>query len=238
MNLTPDRTWPMLASVALLGLLSNGCNSELLHRKVTEGVITYALSFPEYDPNGLMANMLPEKTTLAFTSGHQVAELSAGMGVFKTSMVADNEHKQLDYHLSVMSKKLVSNLHPRDLHLFNADCEPLTILYTDQVDTLAGYPCKKAIALYAGLDQPEIEIWYTDRIEVADANWFGPFSEIPGVLLRYELVQYGMRMRLDATEVRPGPVDMTKFEARQDYQNVAPEVLHKELAEVLGTFTL
>jgi len=238
MKPTPYRTCPMLAFGALLGLLSNSCSSDLLNQKVTEGVIEYALSFPEYDPNGLMANMLPDKTTLAFTNGRQVAELSAGMGVFKTSMVADNEHKQLDYHLSVMSKKMVANLHPRDLHLFNADCEPLTILYTDQLDTLAGYPCKKAIAMYAGIDQPEIELWYTDGIEVPDANWFGPYSEIPGVLLRYELVQYGMRMRLDATAVRPGPVDLTKFAARQDYQNVAPEVLHKELEEVLGTFTL
>ncbi len=33
-----------------------------------------------------------------------------------------------------------------------------------------------------------------------DPNWFGPFAEVPGVLLRYEMVQYGIRMRLDATD--------------------------------------
>jgi len=73
---------------------------------------------------------------------------------------------------------------------------------------------------------------------VKDPNWFGPFSEIPGVLLRYELVQYGMRMRLDATTVTVGPVDLAKFAAKDNYQNVSPEALHKELEEVLGTFTM
>lgn len=91
--------------------------------------------------------------------------------------MTNNDADELDYHLSVMSKKLVANLHPRDLHLFNADCEPITILYTTATDTVAGYPCKKAIAIFPGLDQPEIEIWYTNHIEVKDPNWFGPLSK-------------------------------------------------------------
>jgi hypothetical protein len=229
-----------LGALMMLGgaLLFQGCGQDILHRKVKEGTIEYALSFPEYDPNGLMANMLPEKTTLAFTPDMQLAELSAGMGVFKTTMVAHSDSKELDYHLSVMSKKLVSNLQPKDLHLFNSESEPLTILYTGQVDTVAGYPCKKAIAIFPELAQPEVELWYTDRIEMNDPNWFGPFSEIPGVLLRYEMVQHGMRMRLDATAVTPGPVDRGRFAQKPEYQSVPPETLHAELEEVLGTFTM
>jgi GLPGLI family protein len=219
-------------------LLCSGCGHDLLKRKVSEGIIEYALSFPEYDPIGLMANMLPEKTTLTFAPGKQVAELSAGMGVFRTCMVADNDQKLLDYHLSVMSKRLVANMGPRDLHLFNDDFQPITILYTAQTDTVAGYPCKKAVAVFPGLDQPEVELWYTDMIDVKDPNWFGPYSEIPGILLRYEVVQYGMRMRLDATAVQAGPVDPSKFASKPDHQAVSPEVLHREFKEVLSTFTM
>lgn len=230
---------PLFAPLALSSLLfCSGCGHDLLNRKVSEGSIEYALTFPEYDPNGLMANMLPEKTTMTFAPGKQVAELSAGMGVFRTSMVADNDRKSLDYHLSVMSKRLVSNMGQRDLHIFNDDFQPITILYTDQTDTVAGYPCRKAVAVFPDIDQPEVELWYTDMIDVKDPNWFGPYSEIPGVLLRYEVVQYGMRMRLDATSVVAGPVDPAKFQARADHQAVSPEVLHREFQEVLSTFTM
>ncbi len=108
-----------------------------------EGTIEYALTFPDYDPNGLMADMLPEKTTLSFTEDKQVAELSAGMGVFRTMMQVDNSGQVMDYHLSMMSKKIVAHLKPRDMDLFNADYGNPTILFTNDVDTIAGYPCKK-----------------------------------------------------------------------------------------------
>ena len=223
--------------ITVAALSGNGCGHSIMQHKVTEGVIEYALSFPDYDPNGLMAGMLPEKTTLTFNEDHQVAELSAGMGVFKTSMVANTGKKILDYQLSVLSKKLVAELHPRDLGMFNKDSEALTIIYTGITDTIAGYPCKKAIAVYNNISSPEVELWYTNAIQMDDPNWFGPYSEIPGLLMRYEVLQYGMRMRLDATSVKPGPVDPAKFQLKADHQKVTPEVLHNELAEVLSTFT-
>ena len=225
----------MLLAVALLG---NGCSRNLLEERVAEGVIEYALTFPDYDPNGLMAGMLPEKTTVTFTQDKQLAELSAGMGVFRTAIVTDNSQKRMDYHLSLLSKKLVSRLQPRDMLTFNKEKPALTILYTNEVDTIAGYPCKKAVAVFGGIDKPEIELYYTDRIRINYPNWYGPFQEVPGVLLRYEMVQYGMRMRLDAVAVTPGKVDAARFAQKDGYQEVPPAVLDHELQEVLGTFSL
>ena len=74
------------------GPFLSGCSNQLLQRKLAEGVIEYALSFPDYDPNGIMAGMLPERTTLTFADNNQVAELSAGMGIFRTTMVVDGEN--------------------------------------------------------------------------------------------------------------------------------------------------
>ncbi len=226
----------LLSLIGASAVLSSGCGGSMLQERVTEGVIEFALTFPDYDPNGLMAGMLPEKTTLYFNEERQMADLSAGMGVFRTNMMVNTPKQEMDYHMSVMSKKLVSTLHPRDLQLFNKDSQAFTIIYTDLTDTIAGYPCKKAVAIYTGIDQPEVDLWYTDAIHMDKPNWYGPYSEIPGVLLRYEMIQYGMRMKLNATSVTPGPVDAAKFLIREDYDKVAPEVLHHELAEVLSTF--
>ena len=230
----PPKAWSLFGLMFII--LGSGCGSSLLKGQVKEGVIEYALTFPDYDPNGLMAGMLPEKTTLYFNEEQQVADLSAGMGVFRTCMVVNTPEQIMDYHMSVMSKKLVSELGPRDLVLFNKESAALTILYTDAIDTIAGYPCKKAIAVYNGIDQPEVELWYTDAIRMDKPNWYGPYTDIPGVLMRYEMVQYGMRMRLDATSVTPGPVDPAKFQMKPDHDKVTPEVLHQELEEVLSTF--
>lgn len=238
MHADPMKALHSVIIYILVGGLCNSCSSGLLDQRVGEGVIEYALSFPDYDPNGLMAGMLPERSTLTFKEDKQVAELSAGMGVFRTTMVTDNDSRAMDYHLSLMSKKIVAHMAPSDLELFNPSKNKPTILYTSEVDTIAGYPCRKAVAIFDDMDQAECELWYTDRIQIADPNWFGPFAEIPGVLLRYDVVQYGMRMRLNAITVTPAEVDATKFDAKREFQQVPAAVLHHELAEVLGTFSM
>lgn len=217
-----------------------GCsgNFSFLEHRVTEGVIEYALSFPDYDPNGLMAGMLPERTTLTFNGEQQVAELSSGMGLFRTTMVTNDLEQVMDYHMSLLSKKIVAHMETSDLRLFNPDASPVTIIRTADIDTIAGYPCKRAWAVFDAVDQREVELWYTDRIEMKNPNWFSPFPEIDGVLLRYEMVQYGMRMRLDAISVVPGEVDPAKFMVKPEFQSVPATVLHSELAEVLGTFSM
>jgi hypothetical protein len=160
------------------------------------------------------------------------------MGVFRTTMVSDNSAHSMYYHLSVLSKKIVARINARDLLLFDPHGPAFTILETNEVDTIAGYPCRRAIAVFDNMDLPEVELCYTDRIEVKDPNWFGPFSAVPGMLLRYEVVQYGMRMRLEATAVKPAEVGDIAVEQKGGYELVSPEVLDHELGEVLGTFTL
>lgn len=229
-----------LIPACLAAALFTGCSGKFsfFEGRVTEGVIEYALSFPDYDPNGLMAGMLPERTTLTFNGERQVAELSSGMGLFRTTMVTNDLEQVMDYHMSLMSKKIVAHMRPSDLGLFNPDASPVTIIHTTDIDTIAGYPCKRALAIFDAVDQHEVELWYTDRIEMKNPNWFGPFTEIEGVLLRYEMIQYGMRMRLDALSVTPGEVDPAKFQVKPEFQAVPATVLHSELAEVLGTFSM
>jgi len=228
----------LAAAVPFAALLLPGCSGVFLEDKVDEGVIEYALSFPEFDPNGTMSSMLPERTTLTFGGGMQTAELSAGMGIFRTAMVTDNTRRAMDYHMSLMGKRIVAHMLPRDLDHFHADAGRPTILYTNDRDTIAGYPCQRAVAVFDRIDQPEIELWYTDRIGMEQPNWFGPFAEVPGVLLRYEMVHYGLRMRLDAISVKPGKVDPATFQVKPDYEPVPPERMHKEMAEVLDTFSM
>ena len=219
-------------------LVCNSCSTGLLQSRIAEGVIEYELSFPDYDPSGIMAGMLPEHTTLTFSDNKQVQEVNAGMGIFRTSMITDNEQESMDYHLSLMSNKMVAHLVPLDFSLFNTESNKPTIIYTQDIDTIAGYSCKRAVAIFDKVDEREIELWYTDQIKMTNPNWFSPFAEIKGVLLRYDMVQYGMRMRLDAISVTPGEVDQAKFVTKTDYTSVPAAVLHNELKDDMGTFSM
>lgn len=231
--------FPLLPSLGLVLLLASsaGCGRSLLPGSDAEGVIEYAMSFPDMDPNGLMADMLPDKTVLSFNRMHQSVELSAGMGVFKTCMLVNTPGQVVDYHMSIMGKSLMAEFRRRDLHSLNNMPPPISVINTFARDTIAGLPCKQAYLIFDGIDAPEAEVWYTESIPLENPNWFGPFYEIPGVLMRYELVQHNIKVRFEAQSVRFGGVDQAKFAARPDHQRVSPEVLYQQLDEVLGTFS-
>ena len=223
---------------AILGilLLASGCGSSLFSGRVSEGVIEYGVTFPDMDPDGLRAGMLPDKSTLSFVREHQSMDLSAGMGVFRTSMVINTPSKLVDYHMSVMGKNLVAELHPSHLLSFNKTPPTMAVLFPPGTDTIAGYVCKKAVLVYEDIDRPETEVWYTDAIDMDNPNWFSPFSEIPGVLMRYEVVQHNIRMRLEAVSIKSGAVDAATFAVRPDHEGVTPDALYQQLDEVLGTY--
>lgn len=224
------------ATALAIALTGWGCGQGLLPR-LDEGVIEYRMSFPDIDPKGLMADMLPEKAVLNFNHDQQALDVSAGMGIFRTCMVVNTSRQVVDYHMSVMGKSLVAEYRMRDLNAITKAQPTLAVVHTMARDTIAGLPCKQAYLIYVGLDQPEAEVWYTDELNLEKPNWYSPFSEIDGVLMRYEVVQHGIRMRMEATYVRRGAVDAKKFAVRPDHQRVAPDVLNQQLSEVLGTFS-
>lgn len=225
--------FPPLAAAACL-LLWAGCGRGL-PGSGHQGTVEYAMSFPDMDPDGLTAGMLPETSTLSFDEDHQSIDLSAAMGIFKTSMVVNTPGRVVEYHMSVMGKSIVAELKPRDLSIFNKTRPTLAVVHTMAVDTIAGLPCRQAYLIYDDIGCPEAEVWYTEGLEVSTPNWYGPFKEIPGVLMRYELEQHNIRMRLEAKAVKLCPVGAEKFALRPGHQPVSPEVFYQQMDEVLGT---
>ncbi len=233
-TLKPRNLFP--ATLLAIAFMGWGCGQSLLSR-LDEGVIEYRMSFPDIDPKGLMADMLPDKAVLNFDREHQSLDVSAGMGIFRTSMVVNTPKQVVDYHMTLMGKSLVAEYRMRDLLAITKAQPTLAVVHTMARDTIAGLPCKQAYLIYDGLDKPEAEIWYTEALSLQTPNWYGPYSDIDGVLMRYEVVQHGIRMRMEATQVKRGAVDPRKFAERTDHQKVSPDVLNQQLTEVLGTFS-
>lgn len=225
-------------SLVLGLLLCSGCGPGIFDGRPDAGTIEYALSFPDQPANGIMSGMLPERTTLVFNGHQQMAELSAAMGLFRTSMIMDARARTMNYQLTLMGKRISAQLLPPDITDYFSEGGRPTIVHTNRVDTVAGYPCRHAVAIFPRVDHPEVDLWYTKEIAVEAPNWMNPFAEVDGVLLRYEMMHHGLRMRMDAISVKPGKVDPERFGVGADFQQVSPAVLKHEMAEVLGSFRM
>jgi len=228
---------PFIAGLALLVCTLLSCDNTLFEREISEGVIEYKVSFPFYDQESIMAGMLPDKATLEFKEDRFVSQVSSGIA-FRTTLIGNNTERTIDQVLQLLSKRFYTSMTERDVMAFNSSMPEMTLIYTNETDTVAGYKCKKAIAIFNDISRPEIELYYTDDIGLKDPNWHTPYAEIPGVLLRYEMEQYNMRMRLEAISVEKIIIPEERFKIQENFEEVAPERMQYELQQILETFDI
>ena len=91
------------------------------------------------------------------------------------------------------------------------------------------------MAVFEEISQPDVTLYYTEDINIENANWFNPYNEIKGVLLGYELDRYGLRMRFTATKFDPAPLEDSDFEVPSNFKKVPYDELEKEMEEMFRT---
>jgi len=84
--------------------------------------------------------------------------------------------------------------------------EELNIVKTDELKTIAGFPCKKVLALTSS---DTLEVFYTESLKSKSS--FPPFAKIAGIPLQYELVRGGIKMKYTAMEVNETSLDGSLF---------------------------
>lgn len=230
--------WRIIITLFIIPCFISSCDVDLFDTRMSEGEVVYDVSYPYTESTGFMANMLPEEMVLKFKNNNMYSDLSAGMGMFRLTFITDNEKKTMAQLLKVMNKKLVSNLDEELSQEMIETFPSMTIVHTDDTDTIAGFHCKKAIAIYDHYAKPEVIIYYTDEIKLKDPNWNTQFHEIDGVLLAYEVEQFNLRMRLTAKEVRNADIENDVFIPNEDYEEVSPKQMQLEMEELLEVFNM
>lgn len=218
----------MISSCSKFGAFDN---------RVSEGTIEYEVTFPYLDDEvGLLKSLLPDKMILHFKDDKYVSEMNTVGGMFKNRFISNQDEKLLAHELKVFKKKIVASYDANGVNRLLNTLPTLTIIETNETDTIAGYACKKAIGIFDQIGMPEMTIYYTDGINIDTPNWCTQFHSIDGVLLQYEVEQFGVRMRFRANSVTPTTVNNEILKKEADYEEVSYEVMETELEQILDTF--
>lgn len=180
-----------------------------------------------------MANMLPNKMTMKFKDGKFKTVVAKGKSI-RTEFISDCVNKTLATAFKFGSKKLAVDLTEKEIKGMLNEFPKVTYIDVKDSDTLLGFKVRKKDAVFEDISYPEAELWYTDDIEIENANWCYPYSEIKGVLLQYEIERYGLRMRLKASKFTDEPVDDKEFDLPQGYKKVKLENFESEVKKIFG----
>ncbi len=206
-------------------------NEEAGKPAISEGKVYYSLTYPYYTDE-FMVVLLPDVMTMEFKNNVYKNTVSKG-GLFTTTLISDCNKKELVLMLDFGSKRIYTKLDSvliKD-YLENYPVPDLLSLKTN--DSLGGLHCEKFQAVYEKLeDGYDCQIYTTDQIDIKGSNWCNPFSELPNVMMEYEVSQYGLVTRMHADSVVEESVSDDAFVVPGDFKEVSLEQMLFQMEEI------
>jgi len=223
---------------AILLIFQIGCSQidgKFFGKGISEGMIKYDLSFPYLSEDQMqIANLLPDEMTYTFTKDENQSIISS-IG-FKTMIHAVEGSKELKHYVKVLSKKVRCEYDESGVTQLIDSYPDIHIVETNQTDTLAGVVCKKAVGIFSDINQPSMDIYYTEEFNVKNPNWCNQFAGLNGTLMMFEMEQFNLRMRLKANSIQEIPCEDIEFVKDDSYKNVDANQMNHELQEIFSSF--
>ena len=220
----------------IISVLFDACNGGLFDRRISEGIIDYEVSYPSISPDDMLAGLMPSAMSMKFKNNRFNAELSAGMGMFKTNFISNSNEHNLINSVKLINKKYATKLDKEAVSKMNEKYSHFYISKLDETKEIAGYKCKKALVVFDDVANESFYVYYTDEINIKDPNWSNIFKDISGVLLEYQMERYGIMMKFTAKSVTKAKVEDSEFQLSSDYENLTLADLEKEINAIFETF--
>jgi hypothetical protein len=216
---------------ALFVLFLSSCSDGRIH----EGTLEFEVTYPNIRAGSFRANMMPDKMTMKFKDNKFRTEVKKGR-IMSTIFIIDCEAKTVTTLFQLgRNVKLYHVLNESEAKRKAAEFPTPIYMHTNEGDSLAGFLCRRSVAIYDQMGYPDVNLMHTDMIGLDQANWWTPFTDIEGVLLDYEVERYGIRMRFTANKFIEGEVEEKEFEIPEGYKLVTMEELEKEMEGISKT---
>ncbi len=214
--------------------LSFACSELSLEDQIDQGSIEYSITYPNIPEDSYLLDLMPKKMETRFVNGSFRSDIVAGMGLFKTSIICKDGDNGLVHTVKMLNKKYASSLNSKEIKDFNPDFQDIKIEPLKETKEIAGLKCSAVKVVVSSDSTWSFVLYYTNEIQIKDANKHTPFHEITGVLMQYDLVSYDTHMRFIANEVSELDIDDEEFDLGDDYKIISPPELKKEIETIFA----
>tara|TARA_B110000285_G_scaffold209107_1_gene249806 strand:+ start:660 stop:1397 length:738 start_codon:yes stop_codon:yes gene_type:complete len=218
-------------------LFSSGEEDEkIVAPKISEGVIHFELTYPYYQ-DAFMASIMPDEMEMTFKNNIYRNHVTKG-GLFSSTVIADCNNETLILILDLGPKRIYCALDKSLTDNMLVNYPVPDILKVNEFDSIADAFCEKKIAIFDYLaDGYDVELYETVEIDIKNSNWCNQYSEIEGVLLGYEIKQFGIQARMIATKMESVAVNDSIFNVPQGFKEVTLEKMLFEMDEISKSFS-
>jgi hypothetical protein len=208
-----------------------GCKEK--DNRVKEGYIDYDVTYP-YFKDPFMKNILPSKMSFVFKNG--MYKNTIEKAIFSTSLISNCNDSILVMTMRIGQKQYYSELDAALTDTMISKNGIPDIINLNTTDSIAGKLCYKHMGVFDNLnDGYDVEVYETKEIGIDAPNWSNPYRELDGVLLGYEVDQFGLQMRFRATQITDTIVNDSTFQIPANYKKVPLERMLYEIEELFNS---
>ena len=194
-------------------------------KKSNEGVIRYNITYEQSKADNPLINLMPTSMDFYYEDQKILSQIEGWMGIFKSIQLSDLEDSTNVLMVKLLDKKYY---HVRQLSEDPLDFEKLDIkrlVFSDNDTIYKGYQCKKVQVVMNDSAKTIYNMLYTNDINIPKPNRNNPFSDVPGVLMRFNMKIKGIKLHLDFEEARDTTFPQGTFTIPADYKKVSREKL-------------
>jgi GLPGLI family protein len=223
-----------LIIITIFSLAIASCSEKKHKQKISEGEIEYYIEYLDNDHENPLIMLLPRKMTTLFNNNSSYTLIEGFLGTFKLTYIANNSKHRNYSMFQMMDKKYYYPTEIDNLSFGYEKMKNLKIVFTDVEKEIAGYNCKQAIASFPGGKCKDIEIFYTNEINLKEPNQNNPFHQIDGVLMEFTVNLMGINMNIKTKKVIDKKVKPEIFEIPKGFTRVTLE----EMEKIVNSFSL
>lgn len=217
--------------LALVMITFVGCTGSEDNR-MSEGIIEYDVTYP-YFKDPFMKTLLPSKMTLEFKDGIYKNTIEKSM--FGTTLISNCRDSVLIMTFHFGKKQYYAELDAALTDTMIQKNGIPDIIKLKATDSVAGILCEKYMGVFDNLnDGYDGEVFETTEIGLEGSNWCNPYRELDGVLMGYEIDQFGLQMRFKATHITDTIVNDSIFNIPSNYKKVPLERMLYEIEELFN----
>ncbi|MBI9062466.1 MAG: hypothetical protein JEZ14_10800 [Marinilabiliaceae bacterium] len=207
----------LLLFVIVLFVLSS-CNLDNSSSK-NEGIVTYAIEYPhQADQKGFTA-FLPSELITYYKDDHFKLKFKSEFNIYNLEFISRSQGDSCFTLFKIFDKRLFYAMgQNEELFLFNDLGPSDLVIFNDSTKIIAGINCTKAMLQFEDTSAPDIEIYFSEEINISRPNRHSPFSQVPGLMLEFSMEYQNMHMQIKAQNVSLKKIDSQEFHLPDSYK--------------------
>lgn len=216
----------------VLILFMFSCRNEKDFNKITEGIIEYDIHYKCDSSSMVPIQFLPKTMVLQFNHDHASYKIEDIMGIFCITNITNLTRRTHTSTIKIFDKKYKYEGQRGEVPVFFKPESIYAVQMMNDTVTLAGVECSRSLITDIK-ERRKFEVDYSDEFVVKHPNINTPYSDIDGILMKFEIDLGKMRLELTAKKITPTSVNNSAFDVSDEFKNINEEKMRDIIATML-----